>query len=55
MKVCPGCFSEVKYNTKYDTFYCEQCDEWLEFTCPLKDCDYCKERPEKPSKVKDNK
>lgn len=54
-KLCPKCMSEVKYHYTFDAFYCKECDKWLESTCPDTDCEYCKERPEKPSDVEDIK
>lgn len=50
---CPSCNTESKYETVYDTFYCEQCDIWLESTCPIEDCSFCSSRPEKPSDIKE--
>jgi hypothetical protein len=39
------------YNEKFDSFYCKDCDYWLEEKCDEHDCEYCIKRPEKPSKV----
>lgn len=55
MKVCPKCLEITKYNHTYDCYYCEHCNIWLESTCPDTDCEYCKQRPEKPLSAKDIK
>ncbi len=46
---CSGCGSEVKYNNRYDAYYCELCNQWLEVKCNDPECEYCPERPNKPS------
>lgn len=47
------CGKERKYSYRYDAYYCESCDKWLEPRCQAGDitkpCIYCDERPEKPS------
>ena len=45
------CGSEVQYNSEYDAYYCELCNQWLEKTCDDPECDYCINRPEKPSQT----
>ena len=34
-----------KYSCKYDAFYCEECNKWLDKPCG---CAYCMARPQKP-------
>lgn len=46
---CPKCSSEKQYNDQYDAYYCELCNQWLEEKCYDVKCEYCAERPEKPS------
>ena len=46
---CPFCGSKDKYNSRYDAFYCDKCDRWLEETCEDPHCDYCATRPFRPS------
>ena len=36
---------------KHDAYYRD--NSWLESKCSDKTCDFCKDRPEKPSDVKD--
>ena len=48
-KWCKVCSSEVQYNAQFDAYYCELCNEWLERKCNDPECEYCAERPEKPS------
>ncbi|MCK5021020.1 MAG: hypothetical protein KAS32_28675 [Candidatus Peribacteraceae bacterium] len=40
------------YNEDHDTYYCPECDVWLETTCDDPDCEYCATRPSKPSEAK---
>jgi hypothetical protein len=49
------CDHQKKYCRKYDSQYCETCDSWTEGKCGDKDCDFCKERPDKPSQVSEEK
>lgn len=51
---CEKCGSEKKYSQKYDAFYCESCDIWLEKLCADWDCEFCANRPEKPSLVRNH-
>ena len=52
---CSDCRSEVIRNERYDAYFCETCDEWLEEICSDGcKCGFCKDRPEKPSQVKKN-
>ena len=46
---CPTCKSEKSYSARYDAYYCELCNKWLEVACNDPNCEYCAERPEKPS------
>jgi hypothetical protein len=48
---CPNCNSERQYSNKYDAYYCELCNIWLEEKCEDEGCDFCVERPEKPSQI----
>ena len=38
-----------KYNPIYDAYFDDISDCWLEKKCPDKDCEFCKDRPDKPS------
>lgn len=40
-----------KYNKEWDSYYDEEKDIWLEEPCQYKDCEYCSNRPSKPSEV----
>ena len=50
---CPHCNSDldVKYSGYYDAHYCEACDIWLESQCSDPNCEFCQDRPDKPSQV----
>jgi len=41
-----------KYNKMWDAYYDSEKDEWLEEKCNDKDCEFCKNRPTKPSECK---
>jgi hypothetical protein len=46
---------EIKFCEHHDADYCEKHDVWIEQKCPYpknKPCQYCSERPNKPSEVK---
>ena len=46
--------SSYSRNTRevgYDALFCMLCDKWLESHCQDSNCDYCAERPSKPSEV----
>lgn len=48
--------NHMKYlNGYYDAYYCKTCDEWLEPTCGDPLCTTCKNRPDKPSQMTDEK
>lgn len=58
------CGKERKYSFRYDAYFCEACDKWLEPHCQLAGktsdsssvhCIYCDERPEKPSQTPTHK
>ena len=52
MENCLNCSNDkISYDEKHDSAYCEACDVWLEDTCGDENCFYCKDRPDKPSKV----
>ena len=40
-----------KYCEKHDAYYDDKKDIWLEGKCESKSCDFCKDRPDKPSQV----
>jgi hypothetical protein len=48
---CPDCGQNRIYHAKHDTFYCYECDQWLEGQCEEGTCIYCQDRPERPSEA----
>lgn len=51
VKRCPK-HGRGKYSKQFDTYYCSECDRWLEKKCPTpKLCLLCANRPRKPSLV----
>lgn len=47
-EMCDTCGSRKVYYEKYDAKFCPQENKWLENNCFDPQCDYCKNRPEKP-------
>lgn len=45
---CPFCSSPSLYSYDYDAYYCEKCNVWLEAECGDENCEFCRERPERP-------
>ena len=41
-----------KLNEKYDAYYDDEKDIWLEEKCDNPNCEFCKNRPTKPSECK---
>lgn len=39
------CGKTKSYSTEYDTYYCENCNKWLEDTCSDRNCYFCNNRP----------
>ena len=48
--VCSCGWQAVNYSKEYDAHYCPMCDTWIEKKCSDVECEYCKNRPEKPLK-----
>lgn len=45
---CSICSNSLIYHDKYDAYFCAYCNFWTEDTCGNSDCEFCKDRPEKP-------
>lgn len=43
---------DSKYCEQYDAYYNPKTDEWLEKKCSDPGCEFCKDRPDKPSEVR---
>ena len=54
MQKCKDCKSSiaVRYNERFDSYYCADCDTWTENICDDEGCWYCVDRPDKPSEIK---
>ena len=46
---CPKCRAIKTYSDMYDSYYCGQCNEWLEDICTDRECFYCNNRPLTPN------
>jgi len=47
--------ADSSYNEQWDSYYNEKKDIWLEEPCQYKDCEFCSNRPTKPSDCVDSK
>ena len=47
-EICSVCGCLQIHHDKFDAYFCPQCNEWLEVKCGDPDCEYCKDRTEKP-------
>lgn len=46
---------KLAYSVEYDANYDEDTNEWTEPVCGDPECEYCKDRPERPlDNMKDN-
>lgn len=52
--LCIHCMDELDYSEQFDSAFCPTCDAWREEPCGDPECEYCLERPEKPSDLIDN-
>jgi hypothetical protein len=43
------CGSERQYSNRYDAYYCELCNKWIDDKCTNPECEFCSKRPDKPS------
>ncbi len=50
---CPACDHVVCLSNRYDAEFCKVCDGWTEERCLDGRCEFCRERPESPSKAPD--
>jgi hypothetical protein len=49
--MCEVCGNQNHRNEKHDAYFCDPCDEWKEKGCSDPDCEFCVDRPERPSQV----
>ncbi len=47
-KPCPTCSKATAYYDRFDAFFCDYCNNWLDSNCGDSTCEYCKNRPDKP-------
>lgn len=48
-KRCSACGGRVSFCHRHDTFFCQECDVWLEAACSEASCRLCRRRPARPS------
>lgn len=49
LKITHNCKHPRSYSERWDAYYCNKCDAWIEDRCGDPDCEFCRDRPEKPS------
>jgi len=47
-ETCPKCSENRIYYDDYDSFFCPQCNVWLESACSEPNCEFCFARPKIP-------
>ena len=45
---CCSVINKKKYSEKFDAYYNAKANKWLEEKCSDTECEYCKNRPERP-------
>lgn len=50
---CKFCGTEAEMCSEYDAMFCPVCDIWLEQRCGDPFCEFCADRPSRPSRVKE--
>ncbi len=48
---CPKCGGQASFSRQYDAMYCPVCDIWTEKPCSSPYCEFCAQRPERPSQA----
>ena len=46
---CSTCLETLSYNDEFDSVYCAKCNMWNDSPCTDPSCEFCVDRPEKPS------
>ena len=52
---CLKCNTLALRSEKYDSYYCDKCNIWLEYRCQDPQCKLCKSRPIRPGRKKKRK
>ena len=47
-KYCSKCDFHLIYYDDFDTYFCPECNSWMESACSDSTCRYCSNRPETP-------
>ena len=45
---CCVAINKKKYSEKYDAYFNVKANKWLEEKCSDTECEYCKDRPDRP-------
>lgn len=45
---CTGCGIRRIYHEEFDTYFCPECNCWLEAKCSDSTCSFCSSRPKQP-------
>ena len=50
---CTVCGNWFHFDTVFDAYFCDPCDEWASNKCSDTQCSQCDRRPKRPSHVLD--
>ena len=53
ISICDACGVTGKYNKQFDSYYCEDCNIWINNFCQDVPCDFYINRPKTPNLLED--
>jgi len=54
-RIIHNCTRPRSYSERWDAYYCKECDVWVEARCGDAECEFCRDRPERPSEMEKKK
>ena len=49
LEYCNRCNERIEHNEQHDAYFCPRCRRWLERRCGDPTCQFCSQRPPRPS------
>lgn len=49
---CDKCQGATSYSDRYDVYYCDACEIYLENKCIDKECEFCTKRPDNTNEMR---